>query len=237
MKRFLALFLVLVLAFSVVLVSCKGKGDENPEETTDEEEDFVGIGGTTAGSDTSSTTAPTGITHTDFTWTDDTAGAMVYIRIDKLNVRTDTFVDDSTYKGTAKFGESYKRIRYNDSWTQIEFGGGQYYVSTEFVTTDPGSVLFTDDAEPSTVYVDVDTTLFLRTSTFTRTSSLYEGNIAFSVRRGVALTRIGVSQNGNWVKVKYEGDDRVLYCNTAYVSTTQPGTETTGSSANTPAEG
>ncbi|MBE6531856.1 MAG: hypothetical protein E7679_07230 [Ruminococcaceae bacterium] len=232
MKRFLALFLVLVLAFSVVLVSCKDN-TEDPEETEEEEFEGIGVGGTTTADPSSTTTAAsTGKTNTEYTWTDDTNGTMVYVRVTALHVRTDTIVTDATAKSTIKFGESYKRIKYNDEWTQIEVAGGQYYVKSAFVTADTGSILFTDYAEPKTVYVNVETTLNLRETPYADNGN-YKDNIAFPVKRGVALTCIGVSQDGNWVKVKYDADtlDRFLYCNTSYISETQPSTET----SNTPA--
>ena len=111
MKRFLALFLVLVLAFSVVLVSCKDNTEE-PEETEEEEFEGIGVGGTTGGTGTTaSTTASIGNTHTDFTWTDDHNGTTVYVVANNVNVRSDTNKNADSYRNSANFGESYKRIR------------------------------------------------------------------------------------------------------------------------------
>ena len=226
MKRFLALFLVLVLAFSVVLVSCKDNNSEDPEETTEDEEDFVGIGGTTSGSETSATTAPIGNTHTDFTWTDDTNGTMVYVQINGLNVRSDTNSssgeDNQTWRATANFGESYKRIRYNDSWTQIDYKGNQYYVSSKYVTTDDGKITFTPDTEESTVYV-VASSLNLRYTTYVGEDV---DNLCTNVSKGVELTRIATSKNGTWIKVRCTytpvGSDtqktEEVYCKAEFVS-------------------
>ena len=44
--------------------------------------------------------------------------------------------------------------------------------------------------------------------------------------------RGGVSKNGNWAKIKYDG--KTLYCNTAYLSESEP-TDETGSTPVTPA--
>ena len=224
MKKFIALFLVLVMAFSCILVSCKK--DEQPDEPDTSDDEFIGIGTPAPDTSTSptSTTAPQGNTASEFTWTDDTAGTMVYVKIDALNVRSDTNTSEDTYKATAYFGESYKRLKYNEQWTLIDYKGNQYYVSTKYVTTDAGSIIFTDDAAPSTVYVNVENALYLRTSTYYADN--YDKNIAVVVKRGATLTRIGTSKNGAWIKVKYADDNRVLYCNTDYTSPTPPSDET-----------
>ena len=99
MKRFLALFLVLVLAFSCILVSCKKEVTEDPADDDDSGEGLIGIntGVTTTLASTLNPTednplSQTG-TSTDFTWTDDTAGAMIYVTVDELlpSARKDGF--------------------------------------------------------------------------------------------------------------------------------------------------
>lgn len=235
MKKFLALFFALVMALSCVLVSCGGTGDD-PENTTDDGEWIPQ--NTPAPTTTASTTLPAATTapnkpSTDYTWTEDTAGATVYVRIDAVNVRSDTIVNDTTYVGTAKFGESYKRVKYNDQWTVIVYNGQNRYISTAYITTDNGSVLF-DAVTEKTMYINVEATLNLRTSTFVTNpdGTKYQDNIDTPVKRGVAVTQIGVSKNGNWAKIKYDG--KTLYCNTAYLSETVPSDET-GNTPVTPA--
>ena len=230
MKKFLALFLVLVLAFTCILVSCKKDDSGDPEPTTDEP--FIGVPSATTTVGSTTTAAQTGGTASDYTWTD--VNEKVYVNVDALNVRSDTNYSDSTYKSTAYFGESYTRLKKNDVWSLIDYKGNQYYVATKHLTVEAeaGSIIFTDDATPSKVYVNVENTLNLRSSTYT--ADRYKDNIATSVKRGVELTRIGISQNGNWVKVRFEGIDKDLYCNTANVSVTPPTDSTTGTPTPTP---
>ena len=225
MKKFLALFLVLVMALSCVLVSC-GKDGEDPNASTSD--DGAWIAPSTQATTTAATTpepVSTSKPSTEYTWTDDTASTTVYVRIDALYIRNDTLMDDKTIAGTAKFGDSFTRVKYNDQWTMISYNGKNCYVATAFITTDNGSVKFDDVAE-KTMYINVEATLFLRTSTYTKNpdDTRYEDNIYSSVKRGVAVTQTGVSKNGNWARVKFEG--RTLYCNTAYLSDTVPSDDT-----------
>lgn len=227
MKKFLALFLVLVMALTCVLASCN-KGGDDPENTTDDGEWIPQ--NTPAPTTTAATTIPaaTDKPATDYTWTEDTAGTTVYVRADSVNVRSDTLVNENTKVGTVKFGESFKRVKYNDQWTVIVYNGQNRYISTAYITSDNGSVVFEEVAE-KTMYVNVEATLNLRTSTYVTNpdGTKYDANIYAPVKRGVAVVQIGVSKNGNWAKIKYDG--KVLYCNTAYLSETEPSDDTSSS--------
>lgn len=236
MKKFIALFLVLVMAFSCILVSCNKK-DDNTDEP-DESDDDLGFNAfvtTGTGTGTGTATTPVGTTHTDFEWTDDTNGTMIYVEVDGVSVRSDTNAskDDSntTWRATAKFGESYKRIRYNEHWTQIDYKGNQYYISSKYVTTDNGKISFTADEAETTVYV-IAASLNLRSSTYVGDDA---DNLVTSVTKGVALTRIATSANGSWVKVRVTytpiGEEnkvtRELYCKAEFISADQNAAITT----------
>ena len=239
MKRFLALFLVLILAFSCILVSCK-KDETTEDDGEDDGEGFIGIASTTA--PTTIDPNGTGNTNTDFTWTEDENGTTVYIRATALWLRTDTNTSEATKASSVVFGQSFKRVKYNDAWTLIQVDQDQYYVKTAYITTDPGSVIFSDDAEKTTVYVTEDK-LFLRTSTLYKLGTeKYSGNIGATVEKGATLTRVATSQNGMWIRVEYTKPDSsevlTLYCNTDYTSTTAPGSSSgsgdSGTSDTTP---
>ena len=224
MKRFFALFLVLVLAFSCILVSCK-KDEPVEDDGEDDGDSFIGINVTTA--PTTLDPNGTGNTNTDFTWTDDENGTTVYVRATALWLRTDTNTSESTKAQSVVFGQSFKRVKYNSTWTLVQVDQDQYYVKTAYITTDPGSVIFNNDAEKTTVYVKEDK-LFLRTSTLYKIGTdKYDGNIGATVEKGAALTRVATSQNGMWIRVEYTkpGTSEVLtlYCNTDYTSATVPG--------------
>ena len=235
MKKFLALFLVLVMAFTCILVSCNKDAEDEPEDTDDDSFGgafYTGTTGTGTGIGTG-TASQTGKTHTDFTWEEDSEGKLIYIRAAELYIRSDTNLLDETKEATAVFGESFKRIKYNKEWTQIEYNGKECYVKTSYITDDPGSVIFTDDAEPTTVYVTQDK-LFLRTSTLYKVGeNSYTNNIGHTVKAGVELTRVATSENGMWIRVEYQGEE--FYCNTDYTSTTAPGESTDGGSDSAPA--
>ena len=236
MKKFLALFLVLVIALTCVLVSCKkNEGDGSTTTTTEDEGWMTPPPATTTEAPTevpAVTTAPDKPS-TDYTWTTDSASCTVYVRVDALNVRSDTLMNDNVIVGTVKFGESFTRVKYNDQWTVISYNGQERYVSTAYVTTDSGSVVF-DDITEKTVYINVEATLNLRTSTYVTNpdGTKYDGNIYAPVKRGVEVTQTGVSKNGNWARVKY--DDKVLYCNTSYLSETVPSDDPSATPSPTP---
>ncbi len=222
MKKFLALFLVIVMALTCALVACK----KTPDPIDDEDEDdggFIG-GGTT----TTTTTTTSGNTAADFTWIDDTQGTLVYVIVDGVSVRSDTNTSDETFRHRANFGESYQRIKYNENWTLINYKGTEYYISSKYVTTDNGYITFTNDAEETTVYVTASS-LALRTNTYTETG--YDDNIKTYVNKDAALTRVATSANGKWIKVRvtytpYGSSTpvtEVLCCKAEYVSATLGG--------------
>lgn len=226
MKKFIALFLVLVLAFSFILVSCdKGEGEGEEPSETENDLGFNPFFTTGTGTGTGSS-ASIGKTHTDFQWTDDPDGTMIYVVVDSVSVRSDTnsSKDESneTWRATANFGESYKRIRYNEYWTQIDYKGNQYYISSAYITTNNGKVTFTPDETETTVYV-IAASLNLRSSTYVDDNS----NLVTSVKKGVALTRVATSADQTWIKVRVTytpvGESssvtKELYCKKEFVHT------------------
>ena len=108
----------------------------------------------------SPTTSPDKPSDDYYTWIEDSARTFVYVRVDMLNVRSDASVASNTLVGVIRFGESYTRVKYNSQWTVISYNGQNCYVSTAYLTTDSGSVLF-DDIIPKTMYVNVEATLNL----------------------------------------------------------------------------
>ncbi len=229
MKKFLALFLVLVLAFSCILVSCKDNNNEEDPDETDDDSSFIGLGSTVAtttgsGANGGSSTQPTKKTHTEYDWTVDTEGATVYVVANGVNVRSDTdsrkTEDNQTYRATANFGDKFVRIRYNDEWTQIKYNEQEYYISSAYITTNKGKVVFENDAEETTVYV-ISASLNLRNSTWVDNDTLVT-----SVNKGVELTRVATSDDGTWIRVRCTytpiGEEtpvtKELYCKAEFVS-------------------
>lgn len=225
MKKFLALFLVLVMAFSCILMSCKKEEEEQPEETDDDS--FIGLGtyGTTTGTGDGKAPVQTGNTHTDFTWTEDTAGTLVYVAVPSLNVRADTNTSEEAYVASVKMGESFKRTRYNAQWTEIEYNNEKCFVATEFITTKDGYVTFTALESPKKMYINAEKSLNIREWT-----DINADNVVVSVLRGVEIEQTHVSKDGKWAKVKFTYTDKntnktteyVGYCKIAYLSDTKP---------------
>lgn len=234
MKKFLALFLVLVMALTCVLVSCNKKpGNGDSTSATSEDEGWMTPPpATTTEAPTEApkaTTAP-GKPSTDYTWTTDTASTKVYVRIDALNVRSDTLMTEQVIVGTVKFGESFTRVKYNDQWTVISYNGQERYVSTAYITTDSGSVVF-EDVEEKSMYINVEATLNLRSSTYHTNpdGTTFTDNILVPLKRAVVVTKLQESKNGSWAKVKYvytndegETETYIGYCNTSYLSEVHP---------------
>lgn len=196
MKKFLALFLVLVMAFSCVLVSCGNKNKNNDaDDTGDDDDDIVGIGTLPTGTTTSG--SGNGGNSTSLTWVDDANGTMIYIMVQSLRVRSEPNYENSTALYEAKFNESYKRIKYNDEWTLIDYKGKEMYVSSKYITTDKGYTAFTKDETETTVYVS-SYSLNLRSSTCTTDDT----NVKTDKKKGDELTRVATSENGKWIIVR-----------------------------------
>lgn len=195
MKKFLALFLVLVMAFSCVLVSCNTKDKDNDPDNTEDDDDIVGIGTLPSGGTTSG--SGTGNNNVSLTWVDDANGTMIYVMVQSLRVRSEANYDSDTALYEAKFNESYKRIKYNDEWTLIDYKGKEMYVATKYITTDKGYTAFTNDETETTVYVS-SYSLNLRSSTCTADDT----NVKTDKVKGDELVRIATSENGKWIKVR-----------------------------------
>lgn len=237
MKKFLALFLVLIMAFSCVLVSCVGSGDGDGDTTTTDDGGYIGIP-TPPPASTPAPTTPAPVNPDDFTWTEG-AGELVYIKAPALSVRNTTSTGEGTLVGTVYFGESFARGRYNSVWTEITYKGNKCYVATHYITTDAGTVLF-DAVDAKVMYVNVEKTLFLRTSTlvYDVNGEKIDDPNNVVVNRGAQVEMVGISRDGTWAKVKFEGSAvEFLYCNTEYLSETKPSDQTQAPAVTSPSFG
>jgi len=222
MKKFLALFFALMLVLSCALVACSK--DKKTEDEGDDGDDVM-IGYQTTTSNTTVDPANTD-TPVNLTWVEATGD--VYVVAGAMNVRNATNYDKASIVGTVNFGDKLTRVKYNDLWTVITYGGVECYVATKYLTADVGEVTF-NDVTPVKVYVNVENTMNLRSQPYFISGD--DSNIAFSVKRGTELTQTGVSANGKWVRVTYtytpegktEAVTAVCYCRPANISTTIPG--------------
>ena len=197
MKKFLALFLALITILSVSLVACGKKDGESTNTTAPNDDLWTGAPiepGTDSGSDS---TPVTTLPPADLTWKND--GNTIYIaNIHECKIYTTADSNTvSNQAGSVKFGESYTRVRYNDLWSEITVNGVSRYVKTDYVTSDPGYVVYSQ--QDATVYVNCDT-LFLRWCNYDEATA--DATVAAVVEKGTELKQTGVSQNGKWIRIE-----------------------------------
>ena len=240
MKKFLALLLVLTLAMTLVLASCKKDVDENKDDILIETEDPANTennGGNTTPDDPKPCT-----THTDADKNGkcDTCGATVEVVPDPVPAEFQT-VNDVIYVlfpanirqepsskskaiGTVNYTDELVRTGTNGDWNRVEFNGTTAYIMADLTTNNKNVITFNTLETPKTVYVNVLEQMNLRT-----TPCYFEGfenNIGVSgVKRGEELTLIAENAAGDWAKVEYtdkDGKTKAYYCRPGNISETKP---------------
>lgn len=224
MKKFLAIFLALMMITTVALVSCK---KDTPADDNDDwdNEDPVGDNGSDSGSDSGSGSGSdsgsdsgsgSGSNNTDDTpitnaWID--KNDKVYVGIDGTRLREGP---GSGYKvGTnVNSGTELERLQTNGSWDKVKYEGVEYYVDSNLVTTAGKDFAFGADLDaPVNLTINEDKQINLRTSPFVSDADDYlyanvgkSGLTSKDVTAEKPLTKIGVSENGIWFKVTYDGN-------------------------------
>jgi len=161
-----------------------------------------------------STTEPAQTTVT-FTACDET----VYVISSALNVRTAPTMDDNIYTQVA-MGVALRRVGYNETWSKVIIEDKEYYVSTKYVSVDDPNATVEFTARYETVYVTASL-LNIRKSP-SNYADIYD-----TVPKGTEVIRIGF--NEDWSKIMYDGD--IYYAASKYLSTENPGTEATTTTA------
>ena len=202
MKKLLALLLVLTLAMTLVLASCKKDGDDN--ETPDDTDVFENpVDGETPGNDK---TPCTDHVDADKNGKCDKCDATVEVEQDPPQPAEFQTVNDTIYVlfpanirqepsskgkaiGTANYTDELVRTGTNGDWNRIEYKGETAYIMADLTTNDKDVITFNTLETPKTVYVNVLEQMNLRT-----TPCYFEGfdnNIGVSgVKRGTELTLI-----------------------------------------------
>ena len=225
MKKFLAIFLALMMITTVALVSCK---KDTPADDNDDwdNEDPVGDNGSDSGSDSGSGSGSdsgsdsgsgSGSNNTDDTpitnaWID--KNDKVYVGIDGTNLREGP---GSGYKVGTKVnsGTELERLQTNGSWDKVKYEGVEYYVVSDLVTTAGKDFVFGADLEtPVSLTINEGMQINLRTSPFYTDNEDYTGEnlknggisglTADKVTSETPLMKVGVSENGVWFKVTYK---------------------------------
>lgn len=110
----------------------------------------------------------------------------------------------------AKMGTVLLLIYDNGTWSAIEYNGEICYVMSAYLKTDGGSVTFTEVSKKYTVSGCEK----LNLRYFTDAS--VEDNVYFACKAGTELTVTGISNNGKWARISYDG--HTLYCSMSYLS-------------------
>lgn len=214
MKKFLCLFLALLMIASVALVACKT--DDDYVEPNDDDDDDIVVNTTTAPSGATTTTdAPQVFTPCD---------EQVYVvNCTQLNLREEP--NENSYSlGTISFGDekSYKCVEKSSKWCKLQLDDGSFaYANAKFLTTSTDYVKF--EPVTKTIYVIAENTFNLRTYTDQNDENVYT-----AVKFGAELKVTG--QCKYYYRISYtdptNGKTLTLYCasNAKYVSDTAPQT-------------
>lgn len=222
MKKFLAIFLALIMVLSVCLVACSKKKPSTDDENDWEGEDTYNALGT--GDSSSAVTEDSDDDNTPSTsgeWID--KSDTVYVGINGTNLREGP---GKSYKVGTKvnFGTALTRTGTNGTWDKVTYNGGEYYVDSDLVTTDGNDFSFEADlTDPVVLTVVGDYTVNLRTSPF-YSADFSDENMGIS---GFDLTntsgtnilkKLAVSKSGDWYKVSYTGTtaDGKTYTDTTF---------------------
>ena len=226
MKKFLAIFLALIMILSISLVACDKT--ENTDEPAEEDEfvckkdkDTTDVQDDTddEGTDTSKGGTPSSA------WVEETGTA--YIRANEVNVRKQKSTSSNSI-GALNLGDSISYTGYNGSWYEVTYEGEKAYVSADFVTTDARIVQFeapTNPAANSAIHVKSGNKTNLRSDPAAAASTL-KGSIDASKTADNGLIILEINKTGSWAKVKFTGKDiegheytdAILYVSTEYIS-------------------
>lgn len=132
----------------------------------------------------------------------------------------------SEVAGYVLHGESFRRVKYNASWSVIVYDGNECYIATELVSTqNPSEVTMTFDPVDYQVYVITDA------ANLRDVPSTENSIVKFAVEKDTALTAIGLSTDKNWYKINYTDSktntETICYIHASCVSTTKVGDDFT----------
>lgn len=210
MKKLLCLLLALLMITSVAFVAC---GDAN-DDTTDYNNDDLAFNPVQSSEEVTTPAPETTAPAPSLSFTD--VDEDVYVQnCVQVKVRsTPSATDEKNVEGVADFGNSYRRVKYNELWSGIEVDGEILYVNTYFLTTKPDEVVFNNVT--MTLYVtNIDpndgTLGNLKLRTFTSTNpdpEFYPSeNIGAIAKHGAKLDVTGKSVDGHWFRVNFTSTD------------------------------
>ena len=239
MKKFLVIALALMMALALVACNNEKNPDTNPGGIIDLDPNAPGnqtgdVTGTTEEVVTEDLSVPSQEVFTEKEQT-------IFVVADVANVRSDTYVSESTFVGYASKGTEFKSVAYNSSWYKIEYvteneaGESEtltcYLHKTTVCVKDTSEVVL---EEPITLYI-IAYALNVR-SYYDFTD---EGNLMCTLKQYDEVT--AVAKGDGWYKIQLSDDAEgnpvfgYISANEKYVSTTKP-EETTVAEETTAAE-
>ena len=220
MKKTLAILLALLMVGSIVLVSCDGGRTPIGDGFDDEDNDYIGDDESDeSGSESDSTTESdsqnannnnnNNDNNTNYGWT--ATNDTVYAGVD-LNLRDNP---NGSKLATIPFGTSLARSETNGEWDKVTYNGQTGYVKHLYVATSGASFTFTASEGTPSISINPENTnnvIFYQSPFYIGDSNKESENwlCASGLKpahfvEGYTLKKLGVSNNGDWVKVEFKG--------------------------------
>ena len=242
MKKTLAILLALLMAGSVILVSCDnggrepvqdGAGDANNDYIESDESDSTT--NTESNNNTESESQTSGNNNNNnnnhgWNVTNETvyAGVNFTLRSD-ANESSNSLTDKKV-----PFGTALTRVETNGTWSKVKVSGSDtiYYVKNIYLSVNSGNFTFTDSENSITLNPETDNNVcFYYSPFYSDDGETNYANMLCSSGIKVAhlsadytLTKKGVSTNGSWVKVTFVGTVTISTTNTKTYTAENPGT-------------
>ncbi len=244
MKKTLALLLALLMLASVALVSCGDKPEEtDPANETDDP--FASYQGSESGTGTGETDEQGNPTGGEDEVTSDfvAASGTYYLRhtvyVSKDGKKKGT---DAKNAGVVKFGQEVTVTAQNSKWYKITFEGKEGYVHKELLTANQKEVnvvaletpvkakisglgLKEDGKTPYTINIRTTPWNCSDNAVYPNANVLANiSNKKYSVSDGFEVEKIGATEDGNWIQIKYTVtvDEKEVveygFCAAAYIT-------------------
>ncbi len=216
MKKFLAIFLALLMVMTVALVSCK-KDDKTDEGDDWDNEDYDNIGSgsesgsgseTESGTETGDGTTPAG------SWTE--VNQTVYV-LHPVYLRT-AMIDTAKSTIALDIGETLTRVGVHSSerWAKVTYNGETYFVYNFVLSTSPVNFAKVENVETTVINSRTDgteDTYYLRSTPCLASTTKYNdvlNNSPVSVKKSETtenkLVITGYDAANNCARVTYKGN-------------------------------
>ncbi len=131
-----------------------------------------------------------------YIWVDMTVSAPLYETADA----------EGTKIADLPLGTRLEPLGTEGDFTKVSYEGEERYIETRYTVASDGSVVYDPITEQVTVTNDAGANL----RTFPDATEASAHNIHVNVPKGTTLNCTGISRNGRWLRIDYEG--RTLYC-------------------------